>query len=59
MSGDLDALATRLRRLAKRLREPDLGDEQAAALAREAADLVSEAGNAVDRAIREADSPEG
>lgn len=59
MSDDLDALAAKLRELAGRLREPELGEGQAAALAREAAELVSEAGNAVDRAIRDADSSEG
>lgn len=48
-------LAARLGLLAERLRDPEVGDEQAAQLARQAADLVSEAGNQIDRALREAD----
>lgn len=44
--------ARRLGELAERLRDPGLVDEQAAELAREAAEVVSEAGNAVDRALR-------
>jgi hypothetical protein len=42
-----------LRGLAERLREPEIGDEQAAELAREAAEVVSRAGNQIDRALRE------
>ena len=61
MSDPLDELRTaaeRLRELAERLRDPDLADEQAAELAREAAAVVSQAGNEIDRALRE-DSGQG
>ena len=57
MSDALDeirAAAARLGELADRLRDPELRDEQAAELAREAAELVGRAGNEVDRALREA-----
>jgi hypothetical protein len=50
--------AERLRELAQRLGDPELADERAAELAREAAELVGRAGNAIDRALREPDSPE-
>jgi hypothetical protein len=56
MSDPLDELRTaaeRLRELAERLRDPDVADEQAAELAREAAAVVSQAGNEIDRALRE------
>jgi methyl-accepting chemotaxis protein len=49
-------LATKLGELAERLRDPEVGDQQAAELAREAAELVSQAGNEIDRALSEADS---
>jgi methyl-accepting chemotaxis protein len=52
----IDAMAARLRELAERLRDPEVGDQPAAELAREAAELVSRAGNELDRALREADS---
>jgi hypothetical protein len=55
-AAEVRALAGRLRELADRLRDPEVGDEQAAALAREAAELVSNAGNEIERALREADS---
>jgi hypothetical protein len=45
-------LAGRLGELADQLADPDLPDERAAALAREAAELVREAGNEIDRALR-------
>jgi hypothetical protein len=51
--------AERLRELAEQLRDPQLADEQAAELAREAAELVGRAGNAIDRALSGPDSPEG
>ena len=51
--------AERLRELAERLGDPELADERAADLAREAAELVGRARNAIDRALREPDSPEG
>jgi hypothetical protein len=52
------AMAERLRELADQLRAAELGDEQAAELAREAAELVSQAGNEIDRALSESDSGE-
>ena len=52
------AAAARLRELSEQLRSPDLGDEEAAELAREAAAVVSEAGNDVDRALRDVESGE-
>jgi hypothetical protein len=50
---ELRGAAERLRELAERLRDPDVADEQAAELAREAAAVVSQAGNEIDRALRE------
>jgi hypothetical protein len=49
-------IAERLRELEQRLRDPELPDDQAAEVAREAAELVSEAGNEIDRALREPDA---
>ncbi|MGH2953183.1 MAG: hypothetical protein ACRDK9_04055 [Solirubrobacterales bacterium] len=48
---ELETLAERLRSLAEQLRDPEVADERAAALAREAADVVSRAGNEIDRAL--------
>jgi hypothetical protein len=56
---DIEALAARLRELAAELRAEDLSDERAEALAREAADLVGQAGNEIERALRESGSGEG
>ncbi len=53
MSGEVRGMADELRSIAEKLRDPEIGDEQAAALAREAAELVSRAGNEIDRAVRE------
>jgi len=44
-------LAARLGELSERLRDPEVGDSEAAELAREAAELVSQAGNEVERAL--------
>ncbi len=52
-------LGSKIGELAEQLREPDVGDERAAELAREAAELVSEAGNEIDRALREAGDDDG
>jgi hypothetical protein len=52
-------MADQLRSIAEQLRDPEIGDEQAAALAREAAELVSQAGNEIDRAAREAEADAG
>jgi hypothetical protein len=45
--------ADRLREIAARLRDPDLSEEEAEGLAREAADLVGKAGSEIERALRE------
>jgi hypothetical protein len=52
MSGVGD-IAERLRAIAARLGEPEVPDDEAEALAREAADLVAEAGNEIERAARQ------
>lgn len=61
MSGDagIEAMAARLRELADELRKPDVGDERAEELAREAADLVAQAGNEIERALRETTADDG
>jgi hypothetical protein len=62
-SGDAAAevrdIAAQLSEIAEKLRDPEIGDEQAAALAREAAELVSRAGNEIDRATRESEPDAG
>jgi hypothetical protein len=61
MSEPLDEIrdaAQRLREIADQLRDPAIGDEQAAELAREAAELVSRTGNEIDLALREAGGDE-
>ena len=61
MSGPLDEIRSaseRLREIADRLRDAEVGDDQAAELAREAAELVSRTGNEIDRALREAGGDE-
>jgi hypothetical protein len=47
-------MSARLREIADRLRDPEVSDEQAEELAREAADLVAKASAEIDRALREA-----
>jgi hypothetical protein len=49
-AGEIEAITAELRTIADRLRSPDLGDEDAERLAREAADLVARAGNELERA---------
>lgn len=56
---EIRAAAERLRELAQRMRDPEVGDEQASELAREAAELVSRTSNEIDRALREAGGGEG
>jgi hypothetical protein len=51
MSQELERLAGQLRELAERLRDPDLEDERAEELAREAAELASQAGSEAERAL--------
>lgn len=50
---DLADTTKRLNEIADQLRDENLTDERAEELAREAADLVGEAGNAIERALRE------
>jgi hypothetical protein len=52
--GDVGEIVARLRELSERLRDPDLPDEEAEALAREAAELAARGGAAIDKALREA-----
>jgi hypothetical protein len=52
---EVRSATARLRELAERLRAEDVSDEQAAALAREAAEVVSSAGNQIERALRDED----
>ena len=46
-------IADRLRVISERLRAPQLPDAEAETLAREAADLVAQAGNEIERAARQ------
>jgi hypothetical protein len=52
-------IAAQLSDISEKLRDPEIGDEQAATLAREAAELVSRAGNEIDRATRESEADAG
>jgi hypothetical protein len=45
--------AEQLRGLAERLRDPEVGDKQGTDLPRGAPEVVSRAGNQIDRALRE------
>jgi hypothetical protein len=47
-----DQLAERLREIADRLRSPEVGEEEAEALAREAADLVGRASAEIESDLR-------
>jgi hypothetical protein len=49
-----EQIAERLREIAERLRDPELGDKGAESLAREAAELVSRASAELEAALREA-----
>jgi hypothetical protein len=55
---DLRATTERLNQIASELRGDEVTDGRAEELAREAADLVGEASNELDRALREAASDE-
>ena len=55
-AGQVRALAAKLGELADRLRDPEVSDKEAADLARQAAELVGEAGNEIDRALSEPDA---
>jgi hypothetical protein len=54
-----EQFAERLREIATRLRDPDLPEEEAEALAREAAELVSKAGSGIESALREIAARDG
>ena len=54
-----EQFAERLREIASRLRDPELPEEEAEGLAREAADLVSKAGAEIESALREIAAREG
>ena len=49
-----DQIAERLREIADRLRSSELGEEEAEALAREAADLVGKASTEIEADLRAA-----
>jgi hypothetical protein len=51
---EANQLAERLREIAERLRSPDVSEEQAEALAREAADLVGKASAEIESDLRTA-----
>ena len=53
---DLRETTARLSEIASELGDAELSDERAEALAREAADLVGEASNELERALRESAS---
>jgi hypothetical protein len=57
--GTTDQLIGRLGEIAARLREPELGAEEAEGLAREAADLVARASAEIETALRRAREDEG
>ena len=50
---DFKELTSRLNEIADELRAEDISDERAEELAREAAELVGQAGDEVERALRE------
>jgi hypothetical protein len=54
-----EPLAERLREIAAQLRDPDLPEQEAEGLAREAAELVSKAGSEIESALREIAAREG
>ncbi len=53
-TSEIQGITAQLRSIAEQLRAPELGDEDAERLAREAADLVAKAGNELERAQSEA-----
>jgi hypothetical protein len=54
-----DQLTQRLREIADRLRSPEVEEEEAEALAREAADLVGKASAEIEADLRAARAEEG
>jgi hypothetical protein len=57
--GSTDQLAERLREIAERLRASEVGEEEAEALAREAADLVGRASTEIEADLRAARAEDG
>ena len=55
-TGRVRELAAKLAEISTRLRDPEVSDANAAELTREAAELVSQAGNEIDRALSESGS---
>ena len=53
-----DQIAERLREIANRLRSSEVGEEEAEALAREAADLVGKASSEIEADLRAARAEE-
>lgn len=53
MTDEIQAMADRLRELSGLLANPDLPDDQAEELAREAADLAARGGTLIDERLRE------
>ena len=54
-----EELSRRLREIAERLRDPDLPEQEAESLAREAADLVGKASTEIEAALRDAKAEAG
>jgi hypothetical protein len=54
-----EQVTERLREIAARLRDPDLAEDDAEGLAREAAELVSKASSEIESALREIAAREG
>ena len=53
MTEEMRAAAERLKQISERLAEPELPDEEAEALAREASDLAARGGVLLDERLRE------
>ena len=56
---ELDRIAARLREVGEKLDATDLADQEAEALAREAAELAAEGGGVIDRALSELSERDG
>ncbi len=54
----LEQITDRLRQITAELSDPEVGDERAGELTKEAAELAAEASEEVNRALREASSDE-
>jgi hypothetical protein len=54
----MEQITDRLRQITAELSDPDAGDDSAAELTREAAELAAEASEEVSRTLREASSDE-